>query len=114
MTTWPSTSTPCTWKTDFAMSRPIVVITCMFGSSKLWGPNSTHCFGTYVPVEEPSTASITEVAVGALARFPIIPAAPLFASHRDLEWTFANVPVYEENRVKKVEACYRQLLKAME
>jgi hypothetical protein len=57
---------------------------------------------------------ITEVAVGALARFPIIPAAPLFASHRDLEWTFANVPVYEENRVKKVEACYRQLLKAME
>jgi len=58
--------------------------------------------------------SITEVAVGALARFLIIPATPLFASHRDLEWTFANVPVYEENRVKKVEACYRQLLKAME
>ena len=62
LTTWPSTSTPCTWKTDFAMSRPIVVIACMFGSSKLWGPNSTHCFGTYVPVEEPSTASLAEVA----------------------------------------------------
>jgi hypothetical protein len=29
----------------------------MFGSSKSWGLNSTHCFGTYVPVEEPSTAS---------------------------------------------------------
>jgi hypothetical protein len=29
----------------------------MLGSSKLWGLNSTHCFGTYVPVEEPSTAS---------------------------------------------------------
>ena len=25
-------------KTDLAMSRPIVVIVCMFGSSKLWGP----------------------------------------------------------------------------
>src|SRR5476649_2952602 len=61
MTTWPSTSTPCTWKTDFAMSRPIVVITCMFGSSKSWGPNSTHCFGTYVPVEELSTASQADI-----------------------------------------------------
>ena len=46
---------------DFAMSRPIVVIVCMFGSSKSWGLNSTHCFGTYVPVEEPSTASEAEV-----------------------------------------------------
>ena len=44
-----------------AMSRPIVVITCMFGSYKLWGLNSPHCFGTYVPVEEPSTASEAEV-----------------------------------------------------
>src|SRR5471032_995554 len=43
------------------MSRPIVVITCMFGSSKSWGLNSTHCFGTYVPVEEPSTASQAKV-----------------------------------------------------
>jgi hypothetical protein len=33
----------------------------MFGSSKSWGLNSTHCFGTYVPVEEPSTASITDI-----------------------------------------------------
>jgi hypothetical protein len=33
----------------------------MFGSSKLWGLNSTHCFGTYVPVEEPSTASIAAI-----------------------------------------------------
>src|ERR1039457_1820615 len=31
-------STPWTWKTDLAMSRPIVVIACMLGSSKLWGP----------------------------------------------------------------------------
>jgi hypothetical protein len=29
----------------------------MFGSSKSWGHNSTHFVGTYVPVEEPSTAS---------------------------------------------------------
>src|SRR5208282_212810 len=28
-TTWPAASTPCTWKTDLAMSRPIVVIDCM-------------------------------------------------------------------------------------
>ncbi len=33
------------------------MIACMFGSSKLWGPNSTHYFGTYMPGEEPSTAS---------------------------------------------------------
>jgi hypothetical protein len=25
-TTWPAASMPCTWKTDFAMSRPKVVI----------------------------------------------------------------------------------------
>src|SRR5665811_2172119 len=35
--TLPSASTPWTWKTDLAMSRPIVVIVCMLGSSKLWG-----------------------------------------------------------------------------
>jgi hypothetical protein len=34
----PSASTPWTWKTDLTMSRPIVVIVCMLGSSKLWGP----------------------------------------------------------------------------
>jgi hypothetical protein len=36
----------------------------MFGSSKSWGLNSTHCFGTYVPVEEPSTASTTDMEAG--------------------------------------------------
>ena len=29
MSTWPAASTPCTWKTDLAMTRPIVVIDCM-------------------------------------------------------------------------------------
>src|SRR5664280_3257559 len=57
MTTWPAASTPWTWNTDLAISRPIVVIVCMFGSSKWWGLNSTHIHGTHVPVEEPSTAS---------------------------------------------------------
>jgi len=39
------------------MSRPIVVIACMIGSSESWRINSTHINGTHVPVEEPSTAS---------------------------------------------------------
>jgi hypothetical protein len=39
------------------MSRPIVVITYMFGSSDPGGLNSAHIHGTHVPVEEPSTAS---------------------------------------------------------
>src|SRR5450830_650611 len=60
MTTWPSASTPWTWNTDLAMSRPIVVIACMLGSSNCGGLNSTHIHGTHVPVEEPSTASITD------------------------------------------------------
>src|SRR5512141_940473 len=40
MTTWPAASTPCTWKTDLAMSRPIVVIVCMARSSESWELNS--------------------------------------------------------------------------
>ena len=39
----------------------VVLIACMFGSSKSWGLNSTHCFGTYVPMEEPSTASEADI-----------------------------------------------------
>src|ERR1035437_9130658 len=43
MMTLPSASTPWTWKTDLAMSRPIVGIVVMLGSSKLWGPEQpTH------------------------------------------------------------------------
>jgi hypothetical protein len=30
------TATPCTWNTDLAMSRPIVVIVWMFSSSESW------------------------------------------------------------------------------
>jgi hypothetical protein len=33
------------------------VIACMFSSSESWDFNSTHVYGTHVPVEEPSTAS---------------------------------------------------------
>src|SRR6185437_348437 len=40
-TTPPAASTPWTWKTDFAMSRPIVVIVCMFGSSESWEPQQS-------------------------------------------------------------------------
>jgi len=31
-------STPWTWKTDLAMSKPIVVIVCMTRSSESWEP----------------------------------------------------------------------------
>jgi len=34
----------------------------MLGSSESWGLNSTHIFGTDVPVEEPSTASEADMA----------------------------------------------------
>src|SRR4029077_20962421 len=34
ITTWPTASTPWTWKTDLAMSKPIVVIVCMARSSE--------------------------------------------------------------------------------
>jgi len=44
------------------MSKPIVVIVCMARSSESWGLNSAHIHGTDVPVEEPSTASNSEVA----------------------------------------------------
>src|ERR1700752_4633225 len=43
MTTWPAASTPCTWKTDFAISRPIVEIDCIGCSSESWEPqNGAH------------------------------------------------------------------------
>src|SRR5450759_254718 len=44
MMTLPSASAPWTWKTYLAMSRPIVVIVCMLGSSKLWGALTAHTF----------------------------------------------------------------------
>ena len=33
---WLAASTPCTWKTDFAISRPIVEIDCLGCSSESW------------------------------------------------------------------------------
>jgi transcriptional regulator with XRE-family HTH domain len=36
--TLPCASIPWTWNTDLAISRPIVVIDCMLGSSEQWGP----------------------------------------------------------------------------
>src|SRR4051812_34568979 len=44
------------------MSRPIVVIVCMDAPPNRGSFNSTHIHGTHVPVEEPSTASNSEVA----------------------------------------------------
>jgi hypothetical protein len=42
------------------MSKPIVVTVCMARSSESREPFSAHIRGTHVPVEEPSTASISE------------------------------------------------------
>src|SRR6202051_2452136 len=61
MTTWPAASTPCTWKTDLAISKPIVVTVCMDSSSESWEPQQPHIRGTLVPVEEPSTASKSDL-----------------------------------------------------
>ena len=44
--------------TDFAISRPIVAIDCMLAPPNRGSFNSPHVYGTHVPVEEPSTASI--------------------------------------------------------
>src|ERR1017187_5072869 len=65
VTTCPCASMPWTWNSDLAISRPIVVIVCMLGFSKLWGLNSTHIHGTHVPVEEPSTASLADSCIAA-------------------------------------------------
>jgi hypothetical protein len=35
----------------------------MFGSSESWAFNSAQFHGTHVPVEEPSTASIADIAL---------------------------------------------------
>jgi hypothetical protein len=50
-------------KTDFAISRPIVVTVCMSGSPNRGRPSGDLFNGTYVPVEEPSTASIAAIEV---------------------------------------------------
>jgi hypothetical protein len=41
------------------------VIACMFSSSESWDFNSTHVYGTHVPVEEPSTASGRDIGTAA-------------------------------------------------
>src|ERR1035438_8570797 len=85
MTTWPAASTPCTWKTDLAMSRPIVVIVCIVSSSPNRGSfNSAHIRGTHVPVEEPSTASTTD-----LQRLPQHVSSVLFSK---ITSTFSKCP----------------------
>src|SRR6476620_5030358 len=43
------------------MSRPIVVTLCILLSSESWSPQRRLLNGTYVPVEEPSTASSADM-----------------------------------------------------
>src|SRR4051795_11944673 len=49
------------------MSRPIVVIVCMDAPPNRGSLNSAHIFGTHVPVEEPSTASLPHSCTAALS-----------------------------------------------
>jgi hypothetical protein len=45
------------------MSNPIVVIVCMAAPLHRGSFNSAHINGTDVPVKEPSTASISDIAL---------------------------------------------------
>src|ERR1035441_10590928 len=67
MMTLPSASTPWTWKTDLAMSRPIACL----APPNCGGLNSPHIHGTHVPVEEPSTASKADIVPMALRGFQL-------------------------------------------
>src|SRR5262249_33985075 len=42
ITTAPAPSTPCTWNTDFAISRPIVITSPMDGSPQCGAPYRNH------------------------------------------------------------------------
>jgi hypothetical protein len=46
----------------------------MFSSSESWDFNSTHVYGTHVPVEEPSTASKADSC--SAANWGELPASP--------------------------------------
>src|SRR5262249_3363893 len=64
MITCPAASTPWTWKTDLAMSRPIVVTVCMDSSSEIAGASAAPTsMALTCRVEEPSTASEADIAL---------------------------------------------------
>ena len=58
ITTAPATSTPCTWNTDFAISRPIVLTSPMDGSPHVVCSNATTLWHFDAAEWAPSTASI--------------------------------------------------------
>src|SRR5689334_2144479 len=49
------------WNSDFAMPRPIVETVRIVAPPNRGSTNSAHIFGTHVPVEEPSTASLPKI-----------------------------------------------------
>jgi hypothetical protein len=57
ITTAPTPSTPCTWNTDFAISRPIVITSPMDGSLKVVRFNATTLWHFDAAQWAPSTAS---------------------------------------------------------
>src|SRR5580704_15327178 len=61
ITTAPSTSTPWTWNTDFAISRPIVLTSPMDGSPHSGSLNATTLWHIDAVEWAPSTASIASV-----------------------------------------------------
>ena len=53
----------CSKLTKAVYSQNLVVIACMIWLLRIAGGlNSTHIHGTHVPVDEPSTASIADIA----------------------------------------------------
>src|SRR4029453_15364671 len=70
ITTAPATSTPCTWNTDFAISRPIVLTSPMGGSPYVVCSNATTLWHFDAAEWAPSTASIaTEMSFRCDVRF---------------------------------------------
>ena len=61
---------------------PIVVIVCMLGSSESWEPQQRPLPWRSAPVEEPSTASISDIAASAILGNGLVYLSPREGEHR--------------------------------
>src|SRR5262245_1893445 len=61
ITTAPTASTPCTWNTDFAISRPIVLTSPMDGSPQCGLLDATTLWHFDASERAPSTASLADI-----------------------------------------------------
>src|SRR5262245_37495932 len=72
ITTAPTASTPCTWNTDFAISRPIVLTSPMDGSPQCGLLDATTLWHFDAAERAPSTASKADIC-GALGHVRFTP-----------------------------------------